>query len=260
MRRRHGWIFLGLGVAMLASLVVFPLMAACIDRWMGDQIGGEEQVSAPLTTESRSQSGLTEATVLLDVPYIGQKGVLPTGCELVSAAMLLRYYGYDTSLDELVDRYLDKQPLVRKGDQLVGPHPAAAFVGDPRCEDGYGCYAPVIARLLGRVLDTGRHAALYEGKDLAWLERHCLDEGRPVLLWVSIGMRETGPGTTWTVGETGEAFTWTKPEHCMVLVGYDDTNYFFNDPYNNNGLVRYPKALVKARYQAFGCQAVAVES
>lgn len=257
MNKQSGWL-LGGGLVFLAAALTLPLLLMYTWRSAREE---EAPVREPasLVFETRYFSSGERSAVRLDVPYIGQKNVLPTGCELVSAAMLLRYYGYQTSLDDLVDRYLDRAPLVRDGERLYGPHPSEAFVGDPRSTQGYGCYAPVIERMLNRVLTNGRRAVVYEGVSLAQLERTCLDQGRPVLLWVSIDMRETGPGTTWTIRETGQSFTWTKPEHCMVLVGYDDTAYYFNDPYNNNGLVSYPKAVVEARYRAFGSQAVAVE-
>ena len=42
----------------------------------------------------------------------------------------------------------------------------------------------------------------------------------------------------------------------MLLVGYDEEGYYFNDPYENNGVIRYPKELVEDRYKAQHMQAV----
>ena len=36
---------------------------------------------------------------------------------------------------------------------------------------------------------------------------------------------------------------WKLNEHCLLLVGYDDQHYWFNDPWHNHGLCRQPKAL-----------------
>ena len=44
---------------------------------------------------------------LIDVPFYSQLDILPTGCETVSAYMLLEYYGCAPSLSELVSS-LDK--------------------------------------------------------------------------------------------------------------------------------------------------------
>lgn len=70
--------------------------------------------------------------------------------------------------------------------------------------------------------------------------------------------------TTWIINYTdenselkkGDNFTWTAGEHCLVLVGYDRNNYYFNDPYKNHGLIAYKKSLVNKRYIAMGKQCV----
>ena len=54
----------------------------------------------------------------------------------------------------------------------------------------------------------------------------------------------------------GTAFTWTAGEHCLVLTGYDNNSYFFNDPLSPYGGISYPKKLVKERYAEMGRQAI----
>ena len=94
----------------------------------------------------------------ISVPYISQENVLPTGCELVSAVMLLRFEGSYTSVYDFADA-IPKQELYTKGGLLYGPHPDSAFVGDPYSSSGYGCYAPVVAETLNRFLPSGRQAS-----------------------------------------------------------------------------------------------------
>ena len=48
---------------------------------------------------------------VIDVPYLDQSVRYPTGCESVSAVMLLRYLGYEMSVDEFIEQYLDRQEL-----------------------------------------------------------------------------------------------------------------------------------------------------
>lgn len=56
---------------------------------------------------------------VIDVPYLDQSVRYPTGCESVSAVMLLRYLGYEMSVDEFIEQYLDKQEFeLRKGGAL----------------------------------------------------------------------------------------------------------------------------------------------
>ena len=42
---------------------------------------------------------------VIDVPYLDQSVRYPTGCESVSAVMLLRYLGYEMSVDEFIEQY-----------------------------------------------------------------------------------------------------------------------------------------------------------
>jgi uncharacterized protein YvpB len=36
----------------------------------------------------------------------------------------------------------------------------------------------------------------------------------------------------------------------MLLVGYDDEGYYFNDPYENHGTIRYDRTVVEDRHKA----------
>jgi uncharacterized protein YvpB len=36
----------------------------------------------------------------------------------------------------------------------------------------------------------------------------------------------------------------------MLLVGYDDEGYYFNDPYENHGTIRYDRTVVEDRHRA----------
>lgn len=57
---------------------------------------------------------------VIDVPYLDQSVRYPTGCESVSAVMLLRYLGYEMSVDEFIEQYLDRQEFeLREGSFTV---------------------------------------------------------------------------------------------------------------------------------------------
>ena len=57
---------------------------------------------------------------IIDVPYLDQSVKYPTGCESVSAVMLLQYLGYEISVDTFIEKYLEKQPLEKKNGVLYG--------------------------------------------------------------------------------------------------------------------------------------------
>ena len=42
--------------------------------------------------------------VCIDVPYIDQSKLYPTGCESVSTVMLLRFLGIDITVDEFIEK------------------------------------------------------------------------------------------------------------------------------------------------------------
>ena len=201
---------------------------------------------------------LPSAQKMLEVPYISQKGLLPTGCEIVSSLMLLRYYGYSVTADDFIDRYLDIGDFWMENGQLRAKHPSQVFIGNPRTEGGYGCFAPVIVNSLNRILSGGLRAEETGANSLAELAKTYISRGTPALVWASIGMIDITDGTAWTVWPSGEKFVWPANEHCLVLVGYDDKYYYFNDPYNGRGVVGYRKSLAESRYRTLGYQSVVI--
>lgn len=184
---------------------------------------------------------------MIDVPYLSQEYGYPSGCEVVSATMLLQYYGYPITVDQFIDDYLEKQDFYRKDGVLYGADPNRAFAGDPWDKWSCGCYAPVIKRSFDRILWSGHKAVNTTGTPLEDLKEY-IDRDIPVLFWASIDMQPTGKGDRWTSVLDGTLIQWISQEHCMVLVGYDEENYYFNDPYQSKGLVGYEKSLVQKRF------------
>ena len=88
---------------------------------------------------------------LIKVPYIDQTKEWPTGCESVSAVMLLQYLGMDISVEQFADFYLEKTPLFEKDGKLYGGDPRRVFVGNPADDQSMGCYAPVIKKALEKL-------------------------------------------------------------------------------------------------------------
>ena len=162
------------------------------------------------------------------MPLLSQQQLgMPTGCELVSAGMLLEYYGCDLTLYQWMDNCVEfSTPWLQDG-RMVNLSPWEAFIGSPWESSGYGCFAPVIRDALALALPD------------------------------TICMEETSEGPSWLTPE-GETFTRTNNEHCIVLVGSDSDNYIFNDPYQAGGQVSYPRQLAESRYEEMGRQAVAV--
>ena len=167
--------------------------------------------------------------VIIEAPYIDQSPRWPTGCESVSAVMLLRYLGYDITVDEFINNDLEMQDFREENGDVFGPDPRKYFCGSPYDPDAFGCYAPVIVNALSKVFAGERK---YESADETGtsekelLEKY-IDRGMPVIFWACIDMREPVTGPQWRLHDTGEWFTWISNEHCMLLVGYDDEKILF---------------------------------
>ena len=103
--------------------------------------------------------------VCIDVPYIDQSKLYPTGCESVSTVMLLRFLGIDITVDEFIEKYLEKKSFEERDGQVYGPDPHRYFCGSPYDDESFGCYAPVIKESLEHVLgEEYRKALNYCGK------------------------------------------------------------------------------------------------
>lgn len=198
-----------------------------------------------------------EEMLLEDVPYYSQRNILPTGCEIMSAKMLLEYYtNQETELQDMIDVIACQYPE-EKNNRLYGPHPSNIFLGSPWDESGFGCYAPVIVRMLNHLLPENYQAIETTGTDLQELAETYLPQNTPVLIWATINMQKSVPTMGWYLYNqqgyaTDEWFQWLANEHCMVLVGYDSDNYYFNDPYENHGTITFGKDISAKRYEEIG--------
>lgn len=203
----------------------------------------------------------------LPVPFIGQGHSLPTGCESVSAAMALQYLGFSVTAEDFARDHLPSAPFYRDtGGVWHGPDPRRAFVGDPHDPDALGCWAPAIKSGMSRFLAglARDKAGIYRvrnetGAELGYLCRLYIDRGIPVLIWISIDLRPTVNGPWYRTEPEGQPFMWISNEHCVVLSGYDREHYICCDPWEDRGVVRYPRETVWQRHRELGMQAVAVE-
>lgn len=196
---------------------------------------------------------------IIQVPYIDQSVKYPTGCESVSAVMLLQYLGLEITVDEFIAKYLEmKEFEVREG-QLYGADPNLYFCGSPYDKDSFGCYAPVICKALEKSIGEKYEVINETDTSMEELIKNYIDQEIPVVFWACINMREPIVGPQWKLFGTGETFTWISNEHCMLLVGYDEKGYYFNDPHENRGLIRYEKELLENRHKAQYSMAVGVK-
>ena len=195
---------------------------------------------------------------IIQAPYIDQSVKYPTGCESVSTVMLLQYLGYDISVDEFIADYLEMKDFEEREGQLFGADPNLYFCGSPYDKNSFGCYASVICKALEKAIGREYEIINETKTSMEELKQKYLDADMPVIFWACINMREAIVGPQWKLLDSGETFTWISNEHCMLLVGYDEEGYYFNDPHENRGLIRCEKELVEKRHKAQYSMAVGV--
>lgn len=264
------WILVSIVVLASVALLVFGRDADRRLREFFKNSGAGEKVNGYVVypdkknqKESKKEDEQEEIS-LISVPFVEMSEGFPTGCESSGAVMLLRYCGIDITLDDFVDNYLTCSALKLKNGRLTGPTPNEAFIGNPRESGGYGCYAPVIAESISKLLseqkENGKKPEIKNltGAPIKTLEEYVL-RGTPVLIWATNNMSEPSDGTSWRIKGTKEEFTWKRGEHCLVMTGADEENYYFNDPVRGEG-ISYEKSLVENRYKQLGSQAIIILS
>ncbi len=203
-------------------------------------------------------------SAMIIVPFYSQEEEMPTGCEIVSARMALAYYGIETDYDELTS-YINTDELQYNDEGLLyGASPNAAFIGNPRTSAGMGCFAAVIADMIESMNLDGITTDDTSGLPLDFVAQTYTTQGYPVLVWATMSMTDSTETTTWYLTDeygniTDEKYTWLANEHCLVLVGYDEDYYYFNDPLAD-GVVKYEKELAESRYEEIGMYSLVVKS
>lgn len=192
---------------------------------------------------------------VLSVPLLSQKeNNYKTGCELVSGAMLMQYYGIDCTPQQLYQE-IAKVPAPVGADG-IGYSPQAYFIGQPEQIDGYGCYAIPLMNAMNVLLQQEEwNAVNISGTDLEDIVNTYLEKDVPIVIWATIRMSEPKEGNHWTL-EDGSRFQWIAGEHCLVLVGVDEHYYYFNDPDCEGEVVGYERSVVEQRYEQLGRQAL----
>lgn len=213
--------------------------------------GVEIRIFEENNTDTPSYEPTGNYKIITGVPHIYQKDLYPTGCESVSTVMALQYAGINLSVDDFIDKYLAKTPYGTKFD------PQKTFGGDPRGR-GYGCYSPVIMDALNKILAGNSNYSALE-LELVPIEDLCslyIDKDIPVIMWATSGMEPSRIEEVWTYN--GKRIAWIAPEHCLLLVGYDDNNYIFHDPQSRADLTAYSKSSVETAYKALYSQAIVI--
>lgn len=210
--------------------------------------------------------------IIEDVPVICQQPNYPSGCESVSTTMLLQYYGCNITPDEFIEDYLPQDYFHSSQDGkngLAGPDIASAFIGSPYSEDALGCLPPVINYAVNNYFDDkypNLTAVDISGSSMNNLITNYIAKGEPVLIWSTMNMWQPVVTYEWTVENAadystytdGQICPWLANEHCLVLIGYDENYYYFNDPNYYSSPIPYEKTIFEDRYKSLGKGAIVI--
>lgn len=187
-----------------------------------------------------------------NVPMIYQNPTLPTGCEIVSATMLLQWAGVPVSANDIANA-IPKGALPHQSNgKLIGGNPNYEFVGNPYKQSGFGVFHKPIADCINQY----KTAYDLTGCSFEQILR-VIDSNRPVVVWVTINMKEPRVNSVW-YDTKGNKVVWKVPEHAVVLIGYTRTHVIVNDPLKGAG-VKYNRADFEKYWVYMGRQAVTIK-
>jgi uncharacterized protein YvpB len=199
--------------------------------------------------------------VVLSAPEIRQLPELPNGCEVTSLAMLLAAVHRPVPKLELARRLpTDPTPPTFSGDGsgfysvARWGDPNRGFVGSVYGDGiGYAIYHGPLTRFLAQLM-PGRAVDL-TGHSFDDVLTH-VAHGVPVVMWVTTTFAPTDDWVTWQAH--GSRVRGTTFEHAVLLVGYDKTSVYVNNPLNGEREQRVSRALFEAAWRQLGQQAVTV--
>lgn len=193
---------------------------------------------------------LSDSCVIDGFKTVMQNPELPTGCEVTALTQTINYYGFDIDKVELCDIFM---PIDHDGYYTMNE----VYLGDPHATNGFGCNAPVISM-------TACYYFAWIGSDWYTIDLsgisleevfYQVEQGRPVIVWTTIGQRETVAEFQFELG-CGEDFWFNPFQHCVTIYGYDNKKgiVYIADPLEGN--VEYDMERFERIYDIMEQQAV----
>lgn len=247
-------------IAVALILVIILLVSSCGDDNKNTNQEATTQPTIAQTTQISSYQ-------IEGVPLIVQDK-LKAACETYACTMLLQYYKFDIDEFEFVEKYLVTKPVYYGADgTMYGPDMNSAYAGD--IYTGYGINAIGMAKFMNNYLKTtGTNlvATPLEGVSLDDLCKQYIVNDTPVMVWATTYMYEPYVFANWIVDfadedsptKVGDTVSWQMHEHCLVLVGFDEQNYYFCDSVSGK-VSAYDKATSIERYKQIGTQAIVLK-
>ncbi|MDD2370821.1 MAG: C39 family peptidase [Firmicutes bacterium] len=192
--------------SIIFNILIIAVIGGVILFWKLGTIKNLE-VSKETSTIELSSNYVEEAPILpevetileekiLNVPLLLQRPDLPTGCEIVSTAMMVQYNSINLTGVQLAREI-----------PYDSSNPSLGYVGDPFTTNGWTIYPEALLETVQQYLPTTK---VLEVTTLDKLKEQIVQE-KPIVVWLS----------------DMHGFTI----HSVIITGYDQTGLFYNDPW-----------------------------
>ncbi|MEO4052667.1 C39 family peptidase [Solibacillus sp. CAU 1738] len=169
----------------------------------------------------------------LAVPIVLQNPELPNGCEITSLTAMLNYFGIVVDKMTMKRDYLPREKTEIRDGKRYGPDPEIAYAGNPAsATDGFYVFAEPIAIAANQILFENNSKLAAQNKTGATRNEliNLVNEGYPVLTWVTIDWQNPRTNSFWLVETTGERHPIYSNLHAVVLTGVEGNNVTIMNP------------------------------
>ena len=240
--------------SLLGLITITPVQFTAADMTMDTEVNGFDMALLRKAVMNPPEPPVVEPEkpVMLNVMEYCQHPDYPTGCESAALYMLLKYYGVNVTMEQIVTA-LPKEPLpYYENGSVYGGDPERGFIGDPRSAYSYGVFNEPIAQTAAK-FKVG--VKTKEGVTVGELAE-IVKSGSPVVAWYTTdpqkGIRYND---SWFDYKTGKLIKWPAGEHAVVVCGVDGDYLTYRDP-NTGSSVTMTKTRFSSIFTELGGRVV----
>ena len=192
------------------------------------EVTTEAEVSESAKRELVNEGGKVYCSIEVDTPSLEY----PSGSAYLCMQSFLKYYGYDVSVEELMEKLPYQEGI---GDDGYIGDPFLVFSGNPKLESQYGCNLGAVGKTIRKVLeDYGMVVDVDYYYNMSYEITYdemvnAIEEGNPIIVELT---KEMAPIALNEHIETEKhSLEWSKDVQFYLVIGYDrENNLILFDP------------------------------